>query len=186
MSSAAARRAVEVRPVAERILAALEPASQRIAVAGSLRRGAGMVSDIEIVCVPRRGPDLLGEPRGDCLVSKAVASLRDAGQLRWREETHLPPRDWAGRRAWNLVVLPEAIALDLFVVRPPAQWGAILAIRTGPADYSRRLVTSCRRRGFRCEDGRLVDAAGRTVHTPEEQDFIETCGLPWAEPEGRA
>ena len=27
--------------------------------------------------------------------------------------------------------------VDLFVVRPPAQWGAIFAIRTGPADYAR-------------------------------------------------
>jgi len=172
--------------VAERVFAALARARERIAIAGSLRRGAAMVSDIEIVCVPRRGPDLLGEPRGRCLISDAVVSMRDAGQLRWREETHRQPRDWAGRRAWNLVVLPESIALDLFVVRPPAQWGAILAIRTGPADYSRRLVTRCREeRGFRCEDGRLVDADGRTVHTPEEEDFILTCGFPWVSPEER-
>jgi DNA polymerase/3'-5' exonuclease PolX len=187
VSSGAARRAAEALPVAVRVLDAIGGACKRATIAGSLRRGAGMVSDIELVCEPRVGRDLFGEPNGDCELAARLEELRASGAVRWRDETHPPNRDWhAARRMWALVVEPEGIPLDVFAVRPPAQWGAILAIRTGPAEYSRRLVTTCRERGFRCTEGRLVDASGHDVWTPEERDFIATCGLPWAEPEARS
>lgn len=186
MSSGARRAADEVGPVARRIRDALAPACERACVAGSLRRRARAVSDIEIVCEPRRDEDLFGAPSGECQLAALLDRLRAAGSIRWRIETHPAPKDWrAARRMWAAVVLPEEIPLDVFAVRPPAQWGAILAIRTGPAEYSRRLVTSCRTRGLRCEDGRLVDAQNRPVETPEERDFIEACGMQWVHPEAR-
>lgn len=90
-----------------------------------------------------------------------------------------------GRKYYPLVAVRAQIPVDLFAVLPPAQWGAIFAIRTGPGDYSKRLVTICQDRGLRCVDGRLVDANGHTVPTPEEADFIASCGATWAEPEAR-
>jgi hypothetical protein len=67
--------------------------------------------------------------------------------------------------------------------RSGSQWGALLAIRTGPADYSRALVTKCKERGLDCVDGRLVArGSGRELATPEEADFIRACGMSYLEP----
>ena len=49
--------------------------------------------------------------------------------------------------------------VDLFQVVPPSEWGVIFAIRTGPGDFNRMLVTS-RRWGGGCPLDRKV-AGGR-------------------------
>lgn len=172
--------------VADRLLAALGPACHRAMVAGSLRRGEAVVKDVEIVAEPRVEHDLFGEPTGQCRLGRLIGEMVADGRLRWRTETHPSiPDVKAARRVWSLVALPEGIAVDLFAVRPPAEWGAIVAIRTGPHDYSRTLVTVCQQRGLRCQDGRLIDRAGRTVPTPSEEDFLRACGVPWTEPGDR-
>lgn len=73
------------------------------------------------------------------------------------------------------------LPLDLFAVTPPAQWGAIVTIRTGPGGFSRRLVTSRLYGGgmpvgMREHEGALW-AGGRLVETPEEEDFFHALGL---------
>lgn len=172
--------------VADRLLAALGPSCHRAIVAGSLRRGEAVVKDVEIVAEPWVMMDLFGEPTGQCRLGYTIGQMVAEGRLRWRTETHPTiPDVKASRRVWSLVALPEGVAVDLFAVRPPAQWGAIVAIRTGPSDYSRNLVTVCQQRGLRCQDGRLVDGKGHTVPTPEEADFLRECGVPWAEPRDR-
>ena len=173
--------------VADELLEVLGSACERIVVAGSLRRGAAEVKDVELVALPRMGVDLLGQPRpDDCELTRVLERELTSGRLRWRTETHPAPASLrVARRMWALVHVDRDVRVDLFAVRPPAQWGAILAIRTGPAEYSQQLVTRCRDRGLRCEDGRLVDSHGRTVPTSTEQSFIAACGLPWREPSAR-
>lgn len=173
--------------VADELLEVLGSACERIVIAGSLRRGAAEMKDVELVALPRLGVDLLGQPRpDDCELTRALERELTGGRLRWRTETHPAPASLrVARRMWALVHVAREVPVDLFAVRPPAQWGAILAIRTGPAEYSRELVTRCRDRGLRCEDGRLVDAGGRTVPTSTEQAFIAACGMPWREPHQR-
>lgn len=179
--------AAEAKRVAKELLEALGPACEQLVVAGSLRRGAAEVKDIELVAVPRVGVDLFGAPNGVCELGRALEREVAIGRLRWRTETHPAGERGIGaaRRAWYLVALPGEVRIDLFAVRPPAQWGAILAIRTGPAEYSRQLVTVCQRRGLRCTEGHLVNARGELVPTPTERAFIEACGLPWREPRDR-
>ncbi len=178
---------MEAHFVANELLEALGAACERIAIAGSLRRGAQEVKDVELVAMPRRATDLVGAANGPCLLTLTLRELAYKGKIRWRGETHPTSSTpfLEERRAWFLVSLPREVRVDLFAVRPPAQWGAIFAIRTGPAEYSRRLVTVCQRKNLRCRDGRLLDWTGRTVATPEERDFIEACGLPYVSPRNR-
>ena len=68
--------------------------------------------------------------------------------------------------------------------RPLAQARAF-AIRTGPADFSARLVTMAKVHGYRCTDGHLVDEDGATKDTPDEESFIGACGFPVLPPEYR-
>lgn len=87
-------------------------------------------------------------------------------------------------------------------------WGAILAIRTGPAELSKSLVTNLLRRGMRCKEGRVwrcvpcchcqaappgkcraCDGTGLepegAVPTPTERSFFDLCGVRYLDPEDR-
>lgn len=61
----------------------------------------------------------------------------------------------------------------------------IFTIRTGPAEWSHRLVTECKRLFRRVEGGYLY-RSGKVWPCPEERDFFEGIGQPWVEPADRA
>lgn len=171
----------EAETIARSLAAYLALACDRIEIAGSIRRRATTVADVELVAIPKYRVDLFGkrldEPTDlDRLVVDLVERERLAPRLSSAGIACM------GSRAKRLVSVRSGIAVDLFAVLPPAQWGAIFAIRTGPAEYSERLVTLCQRRGLYCREGRLVDERGREHATPEERDFIEAVGAPYVEP----
>lgn len=177
-------RLAQARAFADRVVAVLEPACSRIEIAGSIRRLSPEVGDVEIVAVPRGIPiNLFGEPGdGPNDLDRLIAELIMTDRVRPRL-TSLGSRRMGQR--FKALESPGGAKIDLFAVLPPAQWGAIFAIRTGPADYSRRLVTSARERGLRCLDGRLIDSSHREVQTPDEASFIRACGMQWLDPSDR-
>lgn len=166
--------------VAAALAVALEPACDRIQIAGSIRRRAADVKDIEVVVVPRVRRDLFGEiDEGPTVLDALVDVMIAAGRLAPRLST--AGVKCMGRRHKRLTAVRSGVPVDLFAVLPPAQWGAILAIRTGPADYSKTLVTECQRAGLVCRDGALWRGSD-VVPTPEEVDFIRECGLHFQDP----
>ncbi len=212
MSKGPSRPFAEVAPLAVELLRLLEPAWERIRVAGSLRRRRSWVSDIELVVEPRveevrtiesglfeaiERVDLVDRTeeaieRVDLVdrTEEAIARLVDEGTFARREVVvhradlteEIQERD--GPRYKALVY--RGVPLDVFIVRPPAQWGCVFTIRTGPADFAQELVTRIRRHGRRVEDGRLLSPLGATIDTPEEADFFRECGQRWLEPKDRA
>lgn len=177
-------------PCAEALLELLAPACERIAIAGSARRRKPAVSDIELVVAPRfetaPAGDLWGEGtvERDCL-AELLVEQRDTGEL-------VPRRVILHRANGSLeearrvgpayqALEHRGIPVDLFIVRPPAEWGVIFALRTGPGDWNTRLVIECRRYGRRVRGGRLY-VLGRHVACPEEADFFRALGQPWVEP----
>lgn len=166
----------EARKIAERLQESLAPLCDRIEIAGSIRRGKPDVHDIELVAIPKMLPiyDLFGQQSGE-------RSLLDDRRL--YEQFGKVVK--AGRR-FVQVSLWEGIKLDLFVVLPPAQWGVLFAIRTGPAEFSHWLVTPRNKggilpSGWRVEDGRVWDGQV-TLDFPDEQKLFEWVGLGWVEP----
>jgi len=150
--------------------AALRPYCSRVEIAGSVRRKLPRVGEIEIVCKPRHIVDLFG----------ASVPLHIPGDVLGRHVTR-------GER-YRQIILPDGIILDLFIVLPPAQWGVILALRTGSAAFSRRLVShppfGVLPGEYMVRDGavRLV-GTGEIVPTPEEEDFFRLCGIEFIPPE---
>lgn len=169
---------------ANRVVALLAPWCERIEFAGSLRRGRAEVGDIEIVAVPRMvdgvPATMFDKPPKVSALDGALAHADASGFI-----VPHPERPANGERYKRLWIPAPGIQLDLFLVSPPAEWGPIFAIRTGPAYYSERLVTALRRKGWRCTEGRVLDNEGERVPCPEERDFLEACGAPWVEPEDR-
>lgn len=193
MSTGARQRSYVARAFADEVAAALAPACERIEIAGSIRRQAETIGDIEIVAIPRfnvertpgtlfGGPettqiDLLGERVRALLVEGTFAP---------------PPRPASGERYRRLIHVRSGLQLDLFAVLPPAQWGVILAIRTGPAAYSQWLVWQARKRHFHVAGGALHRGGlgcgalpCEVVETPEERDLYAALGLPYQPPETR-
>ena len=156
----------------------LAPFCEKICIAGSVRRGKPEVHDIELVLKPKLNPaplifqhdyhllDYLDHPLGYLACARKLK-----GQSKYQQ--------------WQL---PE-IKLELYIVTPPAQYGVILALRTGPAELSQLLVTQRRKGGYLPSYARVQDGAvwvdGEAVDMPDEVNFFEFCALPYLRPPER-
>lgn len=163
--------------IAADLAARLEPACEKLDIAGSLRRRKPHVHDIEIICQPRLEhiTDLFGNHLDD------YTPDLDAILHQLTEDGLLEPLKGA-QRYRQFTVRPLGIKLDLFCVLPPAQYGYLYAIRTGPAHYSHWLVTKRQSGGalpsdLTARDGAIWDLAGNIVETPDEETFFALLGI---------
>lgn len=168
------------KAIADHLVLNLRQYCTRIEIAGSVRRMKPDVHDIEIVCEPILQPvgDLFGQPAG-------YHSMLNDRNILGRFGTILK-----GGEKYAQIALPEGINLDLFMVTPPALWGVILTIRTGPADFSKRCVTQRCKGGYlpsncNVHDGNVWIGVNQEPIGPEEIDFLNFLGLGWIEPENR-
>ncbi len=165
-------------PIAEAWKTLLCAACDRIEIAGSIRREKDNVGDIEIVCIPRYQQDMLQRPLLNAVTAldHLLDNFESEGILR---------KDMGGHRYKRYIITEHELQLDLFCTTP-AQWGVIFAIRTGPVEFSKKLVTPHWQGGF-LESGYSV-REGRVWHgglmleTPEEKDVFEYTKCDWIDP----
>jgi DNA polymerase (family X) len=152
-------------PVAQQIAEALRtaPGADKVEVAGSLRRSADAVKDLDIVATTADPPALVG-----ALVSHPlVDSVGQSGE--------------AGAR----VVLHSGMKVDLKIVAPD-QFGNVLQHFTGSKAHNVALREAAVRRGLHVSEyGILDDATGETLRCATEEQVYERLGLPWIPPELR-
>lgn len=196
MSSHPAVPLARMRIYADHVVNVLQPLCRRIEIGGSVRRGKAMCADIEIVCVPIIGyAHLDGEllPRHDVnLLDKYIRERLDPASELWAgmhltRRLDVNGRSAVGDRYKRLAV--DGVPLDLFSVLPPAQWGVIMVIRTGPAEFSQKMVTQIRKGGYLPDDCEVregtVKRLGERLVLAEEADFFALCGMAWIAPEDR-
>jgi DNA polymerase/3'-5' exonuclease PolX len=198
----------EALPVARAFCRLIEPACHRLAIAGSIRRRATTVGDIEIVAIPKleeeRALDLFGETTAVRYTSRLEGLLNSMGA-----DGMIAKRlDRNGRPAWGPKLKRlsfQGVPVDLFCTTA-RQWGLILAIRTGPAAYSHQFVTPRGQkvrvgtddRGkpifrmgrlpehLKVEGGWLMSrVSGQRFETAEEMDFFNLARLEYVEPWAR-
>ena len=189
--------------LAEKIRAALLPACERVEVAGSIRRGKATVGDVELLATPKSGEGLFGDdPRQPTKLDLLIGQLERQGKFvdAWHaKDRGLPFRDGPRWKTRPLRAV-EGVVLDLFTTTPE-QWGVMLMIRTGPGEFSKRVVTNKGRSdgwGFLPDcliinDGRVwrrITKAGNVIrdvpmHTPEESDVFALLGMEYIEPAER-
>jgi DNA polymerase/3'-5' exonuclease PolX len=179
--------------VADDVLQLLAPACHRIMIAGSIRRRARQVNDVELVAIPRyrfsKIPgNLFGEIRRE---GSELAFLIDT--LASRDETRLTKGVRDGDRQkqllWTLPGMDEPLTIDLFCVEAERDWGAILAIRTGSAEFARRCVMGRHLGGAMPADmqqrERRLWRNNVPLDTPTEESWFAALGLPHWKPEER-
>jgi DNA polymerase/3'-5' exonuclease PolX len=174
--------------VARELAARMGPSCERIHVAGSVRRREPHVKDLEIVHIPKveivQAALFYDLDRKRSLVDAAIEQLVKDGVLKWDKRVKRN-----GPKYKRLIHAASELVVELFAAQPE-NWGLILALRTGPYDFNRRLVT-CRRFGgampndMRMDDGFLWRDRERLV-TPSEEAFFGEMGLPVIPPRERS
>jgi DNA polymerase (family 10) len=151
--------------IGEQVVEALRahPAAVHVEIAGSARRLADSVKDLDIVAAATDPAALAGALAG----SDVIESAGSAGENAARGRTH------------------NGLGIDLRVVEP-AQFGNLLQHFTGSARHNMALREAAVRRGLHVSEyGILDDATGETTTCATEEEVYERLGLPWIEPELR-
>jgi DNA polymerase (family 10) len=134
-----------------------------VQLAGSARRWADSVKDIDLIAVTNR-PTTLAK---SLVKLEQIASVGSAGK--------------AGARGRTF----SGVAVDLRIAKP-AQLGNLLQHFTGSGRHNAALREAAVRRGLHVSEyGLLDDAIGRTRTCASEQELYELLGLAYIEPELR-
>ncbi|MEO8602661.1 MAG: hypothetical protein ABI629_08800 [bacterium] len=195
MSDHPPRLLAEMRAIADSLVDQLRPFCDRIEIAGSIRRSKPECRDVELVCVPRlgitRAPGEMFDRSGINLLDHFVHEQLVAGGVdrlvAWTTRPDVNGRAAVGVRYKRLAV--GDIPLDLFSVLRPASWGVLFLIRTGPAEFSQRMVTQRTKGGALPDDCQVRDGAvwrgSKRVAVQDEAAFFALCGMGFVEPEAR-
>lgn len=187
MSTGTAKRSLAQAHADAEALQALFPDSMYVewAIAGSVRRRKPEVGDVEHVVMPvnidrfwARVDSLLIDEGSmfqnpSAVFTKALYPSKhvEQGSTRWGEK-------YRG-------VMFRGFRHEIFLADSD-NWAAILTIRTGPAEFSRRMVTQLQGHGYRQQDGYVIDAhSGQRVTCRTEEHFFAMCGESWTQPEVR-
>lgn len=162
----------EAFELARTVSEALEPVCVRSKVAGSLRRRRPDVGDIEFVVEPLTdlvlpGLDRPGPPNVD-IIRTAAAKLGDLQPNKNPLARQLTIENLLGR---------TGLRCELYLVHPPAQWGSILAIRTGPRALAPLVMKGFRRQGLRHINGHVPGHS-----TATEEEYFQLAGVPFVIP----
>lgn len=180
-------------PIAEKLVDLLQPGCKRIEIADGLRRQKPDPHVIELVAIPdlRSPRPTFGCPAYDTVLDAILASM-----VRGDEDDFLIHLILNGPKMKQFAISQDGgqhwiIKVDLFLVTPPADWGVLYLIRTGPAEFSHWIVTEKMHggglpNGFMVKDGKILSYADDFyIPCPEEIDFLEFCNLAWIEPSQR-
>ena len=151
--------------VGEQIVAALRahPAAERVELAGSARRQADSVKDLDIIAT----------------ASDPGALVRALGELDLIESASAPNQNAARGRTHT------GLPVDLRVVEPE-NFGNLLQHFTGSAAHNVALREAAVRRGLHVSEyGILDDATGETLRCATEEEVYERLGLAFPPPELR-
>lgn len=158
--------------IAEQLHGELLEVAARVKTVGSVRRRRPEVKDIELLVEPRdQVAGLFGETAPDIDSIRAV--LAPHGRFLKNGQRYIQ------------LERPDGLKIDVFLCHPPAEWGSLLAIRTGPAELGQWAVTRLRQRGYRHLAGHVQDERGRVLPTPSEEEFFRLAGLPCLPPSRR-
>lgn len=132
MSSFPKMPLIKAKAIADRFMKYLEPFVSKMSIAGSVRRECSEVGDIEI-----------------CVIARDEFSLGIAFPLGY------PGLAVNGSRLKRFIYPEKQLQIELYIVVNEADWGRILAVRTGSSYFSHvQLAMNWNRKGFAgTEDG---------------------------------
>jgi len=170
--------------VAKELCAALAPVTDRLIVAGSLRRRKLEVGDVEILFIPKtelRNLEFFTKTPV-CLAGEVLSQLLQNGVLQQRKNVN-------GSTMWGAknkmaVHAASGIPVDLFTATY-GNWFNYLVCRTGSAENNMAIATAAQAKGWKWNPyaAGFTRADGREVHRVEsEKGVFDFVGLPYKKP----
>ena len=191
---------IEAKKIADGLVELLQPHCDELFIAGSIRRKKEIIGDVELVCLPKQIEisegdlfDVVTTKITDPAFGEAVNSLGKIVKGKYDGK-------------YMQIELASGINLDLFM---PSDFDMYrtLAVRTGSADYSFKVIaTGWKRIGFcgsdvglrkisDCEGTKTSDGktkykcvnpdAELPPHWKSEKEFFDWIKVPYVEPEFR-
>lgn len=165
----------KAKRVAAAVYRDIEPYCDRIVVAGSVRRlKEDQIKDIEFVAIPRyeMQPDIFMnmKPTGKNLLF---------AYLRGKYNVITGGKDGQKKAVFSV----NGIKIEIYCATEE-NFGYILAIRTGPWNFSKLLVTKMKQRGYHPKDG-VVWRGRHVVPAPTEQVAFRMAGIRYLDPDLR-
>lgn len=169
--------------VALAIVEAIGDVCERVAIAGSLRRGRARVHDIDLVViskkviVPKKKPTLLDRTEEVPAIHVRLQELSDQNKicaLRLAE------------KICTFSAVRSQIKVDLYLADPQT-WPTLLLIRTGSKNHNIRLCQHAKRIGWKLHAGGegLERPDGSFAQVETEEDIFHHLALPYKRPEER-
>lgn len=167
-SSGKRTRINDAMQLAQRLIAVLEgvPGAQRVAPAGSLRRGRETVGDIDILCQCAEAGQA-GE------IIQAFTEARGAGVAKVLAA--------GGTKA--SVLLERNVQADLRVVGPES-YGSALQYFTGSKEHGVHLRELAVKKGWKLSEYGLFEG-DKQLAGADEEELYRAMGMPWIPPELR-
>ena len=162
----------EAKIMANEIISILKPFCTRIEVAGSIRRSVAEVGDIDIVLIQhpfRLEQFLRTSARKHNIIIK----------------NSLNPKLKYGPKYKQ--ILYKGNKIELWIA-DKNNWGLILAIRTGSANFSAKLLSNWKKvtKGGESHLGMLHTASGKIIPVYEEDQMFQLCNMEWIDPSDRS
>lgn len=160
------------------IVEQIRPYCKTIEIAGSLRRKKTVIGDIEIVCVPKY--QVVPDPED------LFATIQENHIVKWiHNPANIETTPIKGGEKYQQF-LYHGIQVDLFMTTAD-EFGRMLALRTGPENYSKKMAARWAQLGYKGVDGQLIhQQTGETAGPfPDEQAFFDFLGMNWIKPEIR-
>lgn len=165
---------------------------ERYEVAGSIRRRKPDVGDVDIVAIPKvaeiAAGDMFGTPTDTNLLWARLDALLAGGEIK----KHIKDTKAGPRTKWGDIcraVEWRGCCYEINLAHLD-NWGVVLAVRTGPEEVSKDLVTRIQRYGYRSRDGFFIydiksTPAATLIPVRTEEAFFKMAGLQCLPPERR-
>lgn len=163
-------------PIARRLYNEFSPYCEDIAVVGSLRRQASLVSDIDIIIIPKKpfhwGPAF----RGVCKAGIVEAIDKYPKLL----------GDMTDKSKYLRRNTPEGIEFDIWIYNEN-NWGLAMNTKTGPLNYNiNTIIRGLKTKGYAMLDDHVINiSTGEIIPVQEEQDLYKLMGIPYKQPKDR-
>lgn len=160
----------EARALADKVIARLKPHIERGQIAGSFRRGKPELSDLDIVVIPKtvEVKDMFGS------VIDTVASQGFCDVINSWEKTKGSP---TGKYCQRII---DGHKVE-FSIATQHNFGNLLLIRTGSAEFSHLIMKLALSRGLEQRDGFLYRDT-KLIKCYDEKDYFAALGIPFIEP----
>lgn len=175
--------------VASELIQLIGSTTEKIEIAGSIRRMKPEVSDVELVFIPvvnQVADDLFGSTDGKDLAAERIDQLVDRGIITRRINSVGHIAAW-GPLNKLAVHVASGIPVDFFSTSEE-NWYVSLVVRTGSRDTNLRLTNGALRmnktlHAYGC--GVQDRKTGEMIRCESEEQVFAACGVPYLLPEQR-